>query len=145
MRSQYHAAVLAAGMGGSAAPGSTTIHLPSSASSVASGADESRGGGGDDGLDTALQLQLLFQYYCRYGRTGRETEVETLDNAMWSKFCRDSPGLLDRRASPTELDLVFYKVKAKAARRIDYNLGGGGVWGGGGGAAHGAGVRARRQ
>ena len=113
----FNAAAAAAGVSGGGAPMPTAIHLPSSASSVASG------GGGDDGeeLDANVQLQLLFQYYCRFGRTAKETEIETLDNAMWAKFCRDTPGLLDRRLSATELDLVFFKVKSKAARRIDYN------------------------
>lgn len=123
IRSQYHAAVLAAGMsassGGGSVPGgaTNTIQL-SSASSVVSGEGDDAGSGQ---LDTSLQLQLLFQYYCRFGRTGRETEVETLDNVMWAKFCRDTPGLLDRRVTPTEADLIFVKVKSKHSRRVDYN------------------------
>lgn len=105
--------------GGSVSGGVTNTVQLSSASSVVSGDVGNDVGGGQ--LDTSLQLQLLFQYYCRFGRTGRETEIETLDNVMWAKFCRDTPGLLDRRVTPTEADLIFVKVKSKHSRRVDYN------------------------
>jgi hypothetical protein len=77
--------------------------------------------GGIEGVDTNLALQLLFQYYCRFGRSGKTTELETMDNAMFAKFLRDTPCLLDRRLTPTEGDLIFFKCKEKASRRINYS------------------------
>lgn len=53
---------------------------------------------GDEALDTSLHLQLLFQYYARFGR-GSATAVESapppsdeasdmLTNVAFAKFCR---------------------------------------------------------
>ena len=72
-------------------------------------------------LSTGVHLQLLFQYYCRFGRSGTDHDIDTLDNAMYAKFMRDCPGLL--RPGPqgqAEADLLFLKHKAKSLRRVSY-------------------------
>lgn len=71
-------------------------------------------------LDTNTQLQLIFQYYCRYGRTsGKETE-DTIDSFNFMKFVKECPDLLDSLLTPTEVDLIFVKCKDKTARRLTY-------------------------
>ena len=72
-------------------------------------------------IDTNAQLQLVFQYYCRFGRTGGHTGEDTMDNVNFAKFARECPRLLDRRLDRTEVDLIFTKVKAKGKRRITYS------------------------
>jgi hypothetical protein len=43
-------------------------------------------------LDTNTQLQLIFQYYCRFGRTGGSgDEQDTLDGANFAKLTRECP------------------------------------------------------
>jgi len=72
-------------------------------------------------IDTNAQLQLVFQYYCRFGRTGGHSGEDTMDNVNFAKFARECPRLLDRRLDRTEVDLIFTKVKAKGTRRITYS------------------------
>ncbi len=72
-------------------------------------------------IDTNAQLQLVFQYYCRFGRTGGHSGEDTMDNVNFAKFARECPRLLDRRLDRTEVDLIFTKVKAKGKRRITYS------------------------
>ena len=71
-------------------------------------------------LDTSIHLQLLFQYYCRFGRSGVDHDIDTLDNSMYAKFARDCPGLLLKPLNPAECDLLFVKHKSKTLRRINY-------------------------
>jgi hypothetical protein len=84
------------------------------------------GGGYDEAeegsLTTGVHLQLLFQYYCRFGRSGTDHDIDTLDNAMYAKFTRDCPGLLTRPGplSQAEADLLFLKHKTKSLRRVSY-------------------------
>lgn len=55
------------------------------------GASASQAGDGDP-MDTNVLLQLLFQYYCRFGRSAQllsmSSEEDTLDGAGFAKFCR---------------------------------------------------------
>ena len=83
--------------------------------------DGERAGSAEGQIDTNLALQLLFQYYCRFGRAGSDTELETMDNVNFAKFLRDTPGLLDRRLTPSVGDLFFLKCKEKSTRRITYS------------------------
>jgi hypothetical protein len=77
--------------------------------------------GEDGGIDTNTQLQLIFQYYCRFGRTGgMGDEQDTIDSFNFAKLTRECPGMLDRNLTPTQVDLIFIKSKPKAARRITY-------------------------
>jgi len=73
------------------------------------GAGTAEGAGGEEEeaalsapLDTNTQLQLIFQYYCRFGRTGGSgDEQDTLDGANFAKLTRECPDLLDRVLNPT--------------------------------------------
>ena len=72
-------------------------------------------------VDTNIQLQLLFQYYCRYGRTGGQgEEQDTMDGTNFNKLTRECPGMLDRNLTPAQADLIFMKCKPKTVRRITY-------------------------
>ncbi|TYZ64667.1 hypothetical protein PybrP1_006355 [[Pythium] brassicae (nom. inval.)] len=74
-----------------------------------------------DPNDPHTLLKAVFHYYCRFGRTGAKGVGErTLDNANFSKLCRDSPGLLDASFASTDVDLIFIKAKKKGERRINY-------------------------
>lgn len=88
-------------------------------------------------LDTNVMLQLLFQYYCRFGRTAgmNDEGTDTLDSFNFAKFTRECPGLLEGNRlsgnassmtsgtllNPTEVDLIFVKCKTKNARRLTYS------------------------
>uniref|UniRef100_K3WU00 Uncharacterized protein n=1 Tax=Globisporangium ultimum (strain ATCC 200006 / CBS 805.95 / DAOM BR144) TaxID=431595 RepID=K3WU00_GLOUD len=74
-----------------------------------------------DPNDPHTLLKAVFHYYCRFGRTGAKGAGEkTLDNANFSKLCRDSPDLLGPTFSTTDVDLIFIKAKKKGERRINY-------------------------
>lgn len=77
-------------------------------------------GSGAPTLDANVHLQLLFQYYCRFGRSGVDHDIDTMDIVMFAKFTRDCPDLLDKALNPTEADLIFVKAKTKAQRRVSY-------------------------
>jgi hypothetical protein len=137
----------------------TSPHSVSRAESLYGGESQTLGGA-PDLLDHSVHLQLLFQYYCRFGRSGTDHDIDTMDNAMYAKFTRDSPGLLQRPFTAAEADLLFARLKTKSLRRITYGQVRGGrqgaarlrakwvasrtclssqlcsVWGGGGGSLH---------
>lgn len=78
-------------------------------------------GGPPRPVDTNSQLMLVFQYYCRFGRTGgRNVSEDTIDNVNFAKFSRECPGLLGKRVDKTEIDLVFTRAKDKKGRRLNY-------------------------
>ena len=99
--------------------GPSVASVPGS-SSVLSGGTAPEDEGAAAPLTTGVHLQLLFQYYCRFGRSGTDHDIDTLDNAMYAKFTRDCPGLLARPLGAAECDLLFLKHKAKALRRATY-------------------------
>nr|CCA17632.1 DEAD/DEAH box RNA helicase putative [Albugo laibachii Nc14] len=71
--------------------------------------------------DPHTLLKGIFHYYCRFGRTAAKgVDAKTLDNANFSKLCRECPELVDSRLTRTEIDLIFVKVKKKGERRINY-------------------------
>lgn len=75
-----------------------------------------------DALSLDTQLQLLFLYFCKYGRTGGKGDQEdTMDNFMFSKSIKDSPGLMGCMITSAEVDLTFAKCKAKQSRRLTYS------------------------
>ena len=83
-------------------------------------------------------LKFVFQYYCRFGRTGAKGAAEktlgtcwyvegckvsdagTLDNTNFAKYCRQCPGLLSEKFTKTSVDLIFMKAKKKGMRRLTY-------------------------
>lgn len=70
--------------------------------SVLAGGAAAGGDGEESPLDTNTQLQLIFSYYCKFGRTGGAgDEQDTLDNANFSKFARECPDLMDRVLNAT--------------------------------------------
>ncbi|KAF0774463.1 hypothetical protein AaE_001837 [Aphanomyces astaci] len=65
-----------------------------------------------DPNDPHTLLRGVFQFYCRYGRTGAHgTSETTLDNANFAKFCRECPDLVggSPRFSTVDIDLIFVK------------------------------------
>jgi hypothetical protein len=53
-------------------------------------------------LDTNTQLQLLYSFYCRFGRTaGSGDEASDIDNVNFAKMARECPGLLNNVLTPT--------------------------------------------
>lgn len=89
-------------------------------------------------LDANLMLSVLFQYYCRFGKGsnhhhqndenggggGGSEGVDLLDLANFAKFTRDSnevAGLLEGGLNPTEVDLLFIKVRKHHPRKIRYD------------------------
>ena len=100
----------------------TSPHSVSRAESLYGGESQTLGGGvsSSPDLDQSVHLQLLFQYYCRFGRSGTDHDIDTMDNAMYAKFTRDSPGLLQRPFTAAEADLLFARLKTKSLRRITY-------------------------
>ncbi|KAF0682926.1 Aste57867_24939 [Aphanomyces stellatus] len=76
-----------------------------------------------DPNDPHTLLKGVFQFYCRFGRTGARGPSETtMDNANFAKFCRECPRLVDHNFSAVDIDLTFVKVKAKGERRITYPM-----------------------
>ncbi|KAI9911451.1 hypothetical protein PsorP6_009501 [Peronosclerospora sorghi] len=74
-----------------------------------------------DPNDPHTLLKAIFQYYCRFGRTGpKGVEEKTLDNSNFVKLCRDCPDLIGTSLSNTDVDLIFVKSKKKGERRINY-------------------------
>ncbi|KAJ3379779.1 hypothetical protein HDU84_006415 [Entophlyctis sp. JEL0112] len=77
-------------------------------------------------MATIENLHRQFEKFCAFGRGSSIGSLDnisggsTMDGSKWAKFARDS-GILDRRITSTEIDIVFNKVKAKTARRIGWD------------------------
>ena len=59
-------------------------------------------------------LAQIFLYLCQL-----KPAADMLDGSKWAKFCRDCPGLVDRKVvKPTDVDITFAKCKEKGQRRV---------------------------
>jgi hypothetical protein len=63
-------------------------------------------------------LRRMFDQFCAFG-AGQRQEAAGLDNARLAKFAKDS-GLLDRRLTRTDVDLIFTRVKLRGQRKLDF-------------------------
>jgi p25-alpha len=70
-------------------------------------------------IDINTRLLLIFQYYCRFGRTSSDSNK--LDSFNFMHFVKESPGMLDDVLTTTEVDLIFLKSKPKTSRRLDFS------------------------
>jgi len=64
-----------------------------------------------DMVESSVDLTQVFKDYC-----GKESTMEGKSFAKLAKDC----GLLDKKLTATDVDLIFAKVKDKAERRINY-------------------------
>ncbi|KAI8912588.1 p25-alpha-domain-containing protein [Gorgonomyces haynaldii] len=69
-------------------------------------------------------LYESFDAFCQFGSSrnlaGSSTNLAPqMDGAKFAKFCRDNK-LIGGKVTPTEVDIVFNKVKGKTARKIDF-------------------------
>lgn len=80
------------------------------AKSAAAPAAASRSGHVDDG--DVQGLQDAFHKYCAGSRD--------MDGKTFIKMCKDV-GLVDKKFTPTDVDLIFAKVVTKGQRRIDFH------------------------
>ena len=62
-------------------------------------------------VEASVDLTQVFKDYC-----GKETTMEGKSFAKLAKDC----GLIDKKLTATDVDLIFAKVKDKAERRINY-------------------------
>eukprot|EP01062_Namystynia_karyoxenos_P073731 TRINITY_DN70551_c0_g1_i1.p1 TRINITY_DN70551_c0_g1~~TRINITY_DN70551_c0_g1_i1.p1 ORF type:complete len:471 (+),score=111.34 TRINITY_DN70551_c0_g1_i1:99-1415(+) len=67
--------------------------------------------------EASRTLEELFNSFCAFG-AGQRGCAE-MDIVRFAKFCRDT-GLIGRRFTTTDADLVFSKVKPKGARTINF-------------------------
>eukprot|EP00112_Aurelia_sp_Birch-Aquarium-sp1_P007970 Seg187.11 transcript_id=Seg187.11/GoldUCD/mRNA.D3Y31 product="Tubulin polymerization-promoting protein family member 2" protein_id=Seg187.11/GoldUCD/D3Y31 len=58
----------------------------------------------------------LFKSYCTFGA---KDAAPLMDNAKFAKFARDT-GILDKKLTSTDIDIIFSKVKAKTERKITF-------------------------
>ncbi|KAL2918498.1 hypothetical protein HK105_201899 [Polyrhizophydium stewartii] len=71
------------------------------------------------------ELYTAFCQFCQFGSSRNLSSMTditgpTMDGAKWAKFCRDS-GIIAGTTTSTDADIWFNKVKAKSARRIDFD------------------------
>lgn len=63
------------------------------------------------------KLLNIFQQYASFGV--RDSSPNEMDGARFSKFCKEN-GIIGGAITPGRIDIVFAKVKAKGARKIDF-------------------------
>eukprot|EP00741_Cyanophora_paradoxa_P009113 tig00000145_g8825.t1 len=63
-------------------------------------------------------VRRVFLEYCAFGR-GSSLPSDTLGDFMFSKMCKDA-GLVDRRFSQADVDMVFQRAKRRTAKRISF-------------------------
>jgi len=60
------------------------------------------------------RLKKVYEYYCAYAPS-----APAIDNMKWTKAVVDMGLIDDKKLTKTDVDLIFAKVKAKSARRIE--------------------------
>ena len=73
-----------------------------------------------EGYTTHEALKAIFRHYADLGRKPRDGVARGVDRTQWAKLVSESPDLPARLAT-ADADLVFAKVAARGARRLDYN------------------------
>eukprot|EP01064_Diplonema_japonicum_P030108 TRINITY_DN5025_c0_g5_i1.p1 TRINITY_DN5025_c0_g5~~TRINITY_DN5025_c0_g5_i1.p1 ORF type:complete len:178 (+),score=56.18 TRINITY_DN5025_c0_g5_i1:67-534(+) len=63
------------------------------------------------------ELRKVFESFCAFG--GGNNAKPEMDNARFSKFCKDSK-LMDKKFTSTDADLIFTKSKGKGERKISF-------------------------
>ncbi|KAH6573313.1 hypothetical protein BASA50_007901 [Batrachochytrium salamandrivorans] len=77
-------------------------------------------------MSATEELYTIFASFCQYGSSrnlsGSASDISgpTMDGSKWAKFCRDS-GFIGKSITATDFDIWFNKVKAKTARKIDFD------------------------
>ncbi|TPX65886.1 hypothetical protein CcCBS67573_g08005 [Chytriomyces confervae] len=77
-------------------------------------------------MATEQDLHARFEKFCAFGRGSVGSSLDsltsgsTMDGAKWAKFARDCNLIDNKRVTSTDIDIIFNKVKAKSARRIDW-------------------------
>ncbi|GAB4814005.1 hypothetical protein N2152v2_001051 [Parachlorella kessleri] len=66
------------------------------------------------------KVQQLRQVFLAFANFGSRQVAEDMDGAKFSKLCKDSK-LVGRGLSPTDVDLIFMKAKARGERRITFD------------------------
>eukprot|EP00949_MAST-11_sp_MAST-11-sp1_P000388 g388.t1 len=75
----------------------------------------------DETSARAQELYATYQRFCAFGKGHRISTTELqMDSRTFQKFCKDV-GLLDKRCSKTQIDLIFTKVKGRGMRTIDFD------------------------
>ena len=70
---------------------------------------------------TSLQaIETVFSFYCSYGGSAGGSGRD-LTNANFAKFCRETPGLLNKSFTTIDADLTFTKAKKKGERRLNFS------------------------
>lgn len=95
-------------MGAAARSGRPSAKSAAAPRSAAAPSAASPGGGGD----VQIGVQDAFHSYC-----GGSPDM---DGKTFIKMCKDV-GLVDRKFTPTDVDLIFAKVVTKGQRRIDFH------------------------
>nr|XP_039256319.1 tubulin polymerization-promoting protein family member 2-like [Styela clava] len=73
------------------------------------------------GNDVAVEdLRKVFQTFCVHGKTDK-SKTNEMDGKNWSKCCKDTKVIDGKLVTSTDVDIVFSKVKAKAARVITFD------------------------
>ena len=73
-----------------------------------------------EGYTTHEALKAIFRHYADLGRKPRDGVERGVDRTQWAKLVSESPDLPARLAT-ADADLVFAKVAARGARRLEYN------------------------
>lgn len=70
-------------------------------------------------------LKNIFSAFCQFGASKSSLQdlagggAETMDNARFAKFAKDSR-ILDKALTMTDVDIIFNKVKSRGGRRLEF-------------------------
>ncbi|KAI3652328.1 hypothetical protein MP228_003631 [Amoeboaphelidium protococcarum] len=64
------------------------------------------------------RVRQTFEQFANFGSSSAEKH-ETIDNAKFAKLCRDC-GIIDKKCTSVDVDIIFKKVVRKGERRIDF-------------------------
>lgn len=79
-------------------------------------------------MASVQDLRDLFESFCSFGSnrnlaTGSSSNLSgdmQMDNARFSKFCKDCKVIEGKKITSTDVDILFNKIKTKGARKITW-------------------------
>jgi len=69
--------------------------------------------------ETEDRLAVVFREFCSFGMGSRNVGPPLMDSRQCQKLARDC-GLVDKRLTKVDIDLIFTSVKGRGEHRIDY-------------------------
>ena len=61
----------------------------------------------------------VYDRFISYSSFGDKTQAGQMDGKLFAKLCKET-GIIDKKCTATDVDLIFARAKPKGGRKLDY-------------------------